>query len=85
MSIIEKLIYRLEKLPADFTYSEAKILAVHLGYAEFAKGKTSGSRVMFYRERDGRKILLHKPHPGDVMKRYAVKDFLDALKRNGDI
>lgn len=40
---------------------------------------------MFFRQADGRKILLHKPHPGDIMKKYAVRQFLDRLVENGDI
>ena len=56
-----------------------------IGYEEFNKGRTSGSRVLLYRVADGRKILLHKPHPGDIMRKYAVKDLYETLKRNGDI
>lgn len=35
-------------------YSEAKHLSGQLGFAESSKGKTSGSRVNFYRVLDGR-------------------------------
>lgn len=80
----EKQIERLKQLPSDYTFSEAKSLAGQLGYEERNKGKTSGSRVLFFREKDGRKIMLHKPHPGDVMKQYAVRDLLDAFIGNGD-
>ena len=81
----EKMIQRILACPADYTFSEARALAAQFGYREMNKGTTSGSRVMFYRETDGRKILLHKPHPGDVMKRYAVRQLLDYLKESGDI
>ncbi len=68
-------------------------MGVKLGYTECNKGRTSGSRVMFvkeYRNNEGEviyiyKIMLHKPHPGDIIKDYAVRDFLAALERNGDI
>jgi hypothetical protein len=40
---------------------------------------------MFFRPDDKRKILLHKPHPGDIMKKYAVRQFLDRLIENGDV
>ncbi len=80
----EKEIERLKQLPSDYTFSEARALARQLGYEERNKGKTSGSRVLFFRERDQRKIMLHKPHPGDVMKKYAVRDLLEAFKGNGD-
>lgn len=85
MSKLEKQIYRLQSIPKDYTYSEAKALAQQFGYVEKQKGRTSGSRVLLFRESDERKIMLHKPHPGDIMKLYAVRDFLDALQRNGDI
>ena len=85
MSQKEKLIARLKSIPADFTYSEAKALCSFLGYAEHNKGKTSGSRVLLFRKSDNSKILLHKPHPGDIMKKYAVRDLLAYLRENGDI
>ncbi len=81
----EKMIQRLLSLPSDYTYSEARSLAERFGYMEQQKGSTSGSRVMFFRPDDRRKILLHKPHPGDIMKKYAVKQFLDRLIENGDV
>jgi hypothetical protein len=28
---------------------------------------------------------LHKPHPGDIMQQYAVKQYLTNLIENGDI
>lgn len=85
MSKEEKMIERLKALPSDYTFTEARALAGRFGYKEMSKGSTSGSRVLFYRERDGRKILLHKPHPGDVMKLYAVRQLLAAFRGNGDI
>ena len=85
MSREEKQLARLKALPADYTYTEAVALAARFGYQERNKGKTSGSRVLLFRPSDGRKIMLHKPHPGDIMKQYAVRDFLEVLERNGDI
>ena len=85
MSTEEKMIERLKACPSDYTYSEAVALAKRFGYAEVSKGSTSGARVMLYRKRDGRKILLHKPHPGSIMKVYAVRQLLDCFRENGDI
>lgn len=79
------MIERLKSCPSDYTYTEAKALANRFGYSEMNKGSTSGSRVLFYRKNDGQKILLHKPHPGDVMKLYAVRQLLSNFKENGDI
>ena len=85
MSTEEKMIERLKSCPSDYTYTEAKALAKRFGYVEKNKGSTSGSRVLFYREKGGLKIMLHKPHPGDVMKTYAVRQLLNSFKENGDI
>lgn len=32
-----------------------------------------------------RKILLHHPHPGIILKAYTLKDILEKLKRNKNI
>ena len=53
MSRIEKAKGRLLALPRDYTYSEAKYLLGQLKFVEDNKGKTSGSRVKFYRASDG--------------------------------
>ena len=74
MSKIDKAKERLSLRPKDYTYSEAKYLLSQLGFEEFNKGKTSGSRVKFYRASDQRIILLHKPHPGDEMSIGAITD-----------
>ena len=46
----EKLIRRLKSKPRDFTFQEAETLLGYLTYQRFNKGKTSGSRVLFYSE-----------------------------------
>lgn len=47
--------------------------------------KTTGSRVMFYRESDQRIILLHKPHPENTMDTGAIKDLIKYLKEYGEL
>lgn len=84
MSTKEKLLERLRSLPADFTFDEASRLLHLFGYEKENKGKTSGSRVM-YMDKQKRKILLHKPHPGNVLKRYALEDIIEKLIRNKNI
>lgn len=85
MSKFDKAKERLLSNPKDYTYSEAKYLLAQLGFKEYNKGKTSGSRVKFYRETDQCIILLHKPHPGDIMSIGAVKDLSDKLKEMGEL
>jgi len=84
MGTKEKLIERLKSLPNDFTFDEIERLLTLFGYKMENKGKTSGSKVMFI-DKQNRKILLHKPHPGNIIKRYALKDVLNKLLRNGNI
>ena len=84
MGTKEKLIERLKGLPKDFTFDEAARLLNLFGYRIGNKGKTSGSRVMFI-DKHNRKILLHRPHPGNILKKYALESIIEKLIRNGDI
>lgn len=85
MSKKQKQIARILSIPADYTYSELTSLLKSFGYMEYSKGKTSGSRVRFFRAKDSHIINLHKPHPGDILGRNAVKSIVNILIENGDI
>ena len=85
MSRLSKAKERIVSKPRDYTYTELKVLLGQLGFEESSKGKTSGSRVKFYRESDKRIILLHKPHPGDIIDPGALKDIVDTLLRLGEL
>lgn len=82
METKEKLITRFSTLPNDFTWKEMRRMLVALGYVPGNKGKTSGSRVIFKGE--GLKpIMLHKPHLGNTIKGYVIKQVYDYLKNEG--
>ena len=84
MTTKEKLVARLMRLPKDFTFDEAERLLTLFGYVKSNKGKTSGSRVLFYKA--GRiPVFLHRPHPRKELKEYAIKQLLNELTTNGDI
>lgn len=85
MGRLEKAKERLKAIPKDYTYSEVRTLLRHIGFEEFNKGKTSGSRVKFYRKKDDLIIMLHKPHPGDVMSVASTRDVYEQLHRIGEI
>lgn len=85
MSRLEKAKARILSKPKDYTYSEARNLVIQFGYVEYNKGKTSGSRVKFYRESDKAIIQLHKPHPGEILKPYQVEDIVECLREHGDL
>ena len=84
MGTKEKLLERLKGMPTDFTFAEAERLLTSFGYTKSNKGRTSGSRVLFI-DNQKRKILLHHPHPSNILKAYTLKDILEKLKRNKNI
>lgn len=78
MSTKDKLIARFKSLPSDFTFEELERLLTAIGYERFNKGKTSGSRII-YKDKDGHPIMIHRPHPGNIIKGYAMKQILEEL------
>ena len=82
MSRKEKLISKFKQRPKDFTWDELTSLLNCLGYREVKVGKTGGSRKRFV-HCSAANIILHKPHPKNVLKRYTVDQVLDVLKQEG--
>ncbi len=81
MSKLEKMIERLKSNPKDFTFEEMQTLLLALGFELSNKGKTSGSRVKFFK--DGVFIILHKPHPRKELLSYQVKQIIETLSEEG--
>jgi len=77
MTTLKKLIERFRKKPKDFSYDELKRLLSFLGYSE---KQGAGSRVVFINEKTNYKIKLHKPHPGNILKRYQMDLIENELK-----
>ncbi len=84
MSKNEKLLQRLLSIPKDFTWEELVKLLALFGYIELKKGKTGGSRRKFADEKKNI-IILHKPHTGNILKEYAIKQVIDHLNEKGYI
>ena len=84
MGTKEKLIERFLKMPTDFTFDEIRALLGYFGYEQANKGKTSGSRVIF-KNGNLRPIMLHKPHPSNIVKNYTLKQVYEDLKEAGFI
>lgn len=84
MSTKEKLRRRFLAMPSDFTFDELQQLLAGYGYVKRDKGRTSGSRVIF-KNGDKRPIMLHKPHPGNIVKHYALQQVYNDLKIAGFI
>ena len=66
--------------PKDLTWDELIKILAHYGFEEITKkGKTGGSRVKFVD--DNKNIVnLHKPHPGNIVKSYVIKQIVEKLK-----
>ena len=78
----EKLLLRLKSRPKDFTFSEAETLLGFLGFSRDDKGRTSGSRVMFFHP-DHPPVMLHRPHPRKELLAYQVHQLIDYLQQEG--
>ena len=65
-------------MPTDFHYNEVVKLLGYFGFKEVKKGKTSGSRVKFMNP-EYVPIILHKPHPSGIMKKYQLKQIKEVL------
>jgi len=79
MTRSEKLLSRFLSRPKDFTYNELLRLLSNFGYKE---QQGSGSRIVFNNERIKHNIKLHKPHPGNVLKKYQIDLIIKELKSN---
>jgi predicted RNA binding protein YcfA (HicA-like mRNA interferase family) len=79
MSKKEKLIQKFTTVPqrSDLTYDELNTLLENLGYKKI---EGSGSRVKFFNEEIRDLILLHKPHPGNILNKATIKDIQKKLK-----
>ena len=83
MTRIEKLVERLMDCPRTFRFDDAvRVMAWH-GFELDEKGRTSGSRVRFYRESDGRMMLMHAPHPRGELRAAAVREMASFLQEVG--
>ena len=84
MAKIQKLIERLISRPTDFTWEELIKILAHFGYKEMKKGKTGGSRRKFKDDANGL-IILHEPHPRNILKSYQIDLVIAELKEKGKI
>jgi len=77
MSRDDKLRARVSSRPSDLTWDELVRFLGSLGYTE---KKGVGSRRKF-RGEGLPAINLHAPHPGRIVRRWAVDYVVDALER----
>lgn len=79
MSKKDKLRERFLSIPRDFTWAE--LVNVLNSYGFFER-KGLGSRRKFINENNVI-ISLHEPHPQKIVKRYAIKETIEALTNIG--
>ena len=79
MSKKDKLLQKFLEKPIrkDLTFDELSTLLISCGYRK-VEGK--GSAVKFYHKSKDHLISLHKPHPGNILKVYLVKQIQARLK-----
>lgn len=71
-----KLMERFLAIPNDFTWNELHNILRHFGFVELKSN--SGSRRKFADEHNNI-ISLHQPHPGNIVKQYALKQVIARL------
>jgi predicted RNA binding protein YcfA (HicA-like mRNA interferase family) len=77
----EKLLQRLFSRPRNFTWDELVSLLKALGF-EALQG--SGSRCKFVHKETQTIISLHRPHPGNELKMYAIDQVIEKLSDMGE-
>lgn len=82
MSRQNKLLERLLSRPSDFTWQELCKLLNGFGF-EVLKGK--GSRRKFLHRATQQLIIVHEPHPQNIVKEYIIKDVIIKLTEMGHI
>jgi hypothetical protein len=80
----EKLVKKFLSNPLDFTWDELLKLLSHFGYAEMKTGKTGVSRRKFI-DTKNQIISLHRPHPGNTLKRYQIEQLKETLTEQGKL
>ena len=57
---------------SPFTYGGLVRLFRLFGFVESHKGRTSGSRVEFVNQNEGKAFMMHRPHPDNKIKLYVM-------------
>lgn len=82
MTNINKIISKFKNNSKNITFSETERVLKHVGYLKDNKGKTSGSRIRFFKS-NSENLLLHRPHPRNTLLSYQVKEVSEILKKEG--
>lgn len=80
MTKTDKLRNRAASVPADFTWQELVCLLNSYGFIEFSD---KGGSYRSFKNAAGLKIFMHKPHPGNIVKKYLLLKVGNKLKEYG--
>jgi predicted RNA binding protein YcfA (HicA-like mRNA interferase family) len=76
----KKLLARLLSKPKDVTWGELVKVLAGFGFKQITGGKAGGSRVRFI-HRSYPPVILVKPHPQPIIKRYILDNVIDLLRQ----
>ncbi len=82
MSRREKLLARFLSVPKDLTWEEFS--AVLSGFG-FERRNAGGSSRTFVHAGTGTVVVAHQPHPGNIVKPYAIRKAVAALQEGGHL
>ena len=83
MTRTDKLIAQLLSCPSTYRYTDYLKVMASYGFEMDNKGKTSGSRIRFYRPSDGRMFVMHAPHPSDELTAGTIRNIVRFLQDVG--
>ncbi|MFQ9231431.1 MAG: type II toxin-antitoxin system HicA family toxin [Collinsella sp.] len=84
MTRVDKLIAQLFGCPSTYRFADFLKVMASYGFEMDTKGRTSGSRIRFYRPSDGRIFVMHAPHPSDELTAGTIRNIVRFLQDAGD-
>ena len=83
MTRVDKLIAQLLSCPSTYRFADFLKVMTSYGFEMDNKGRTSGSRIRFYRSSDGRMLVMHAPHPSDELTAGTIRNIVRFLQDVG--
>ena len=83
MSKKNKRLERFLMISSDYRLEELISFLDDYGYKIDNKGKTSGSAICFFNAKTMKKIMIHRPHPGNIIKKYCIRIIKEHLEQEG--
>ena len=81
MAKLDKLVSKLLNPGSTIAFQELEYLLSKFGYLEKKTGKTAGSRKAYINPKTKHVFRIHKPHPGNELKKYVKLYIISELKK----